>query len=125
MTQPIHRVVRFASVAPYTLDVAFADGSQQRIGFRPVLEGPLFGPLQDLTTFNGAVLDDEAGTLVWPNSADFDPATLHAWPTVSDELASLAPISPPARRSRSGRRSASPSGPRRSSTWSTSSTRPW
>lgn len=90
MTHPIHRVVRFAIVAPYTLDVAFADRSEQRISFRPVLEGPLFGPLQDLAIFNGVVLDGEAGTLVWPNGADFDPATLHAWPTVSDELASRA-----------------------------------
>jgi hypothetical protein len=87
MTHPIHRVVRFAIVAPYTLDVAFADGSQQRVEFRPVLEGPLFGPLQDLAIFNAVALDDEAGTLVWPNGADFDPATLHAWPAVRDELA--------------------------------------
>jgi hypothetical protein len=24
----------------------------------------------------------EAGTLVWPNDADFDPSTLHDWPNV-------------------------------------------
>jgi hypothetical protein len=90
MTHPIHRVVRFAVVAPFTLDVAFADGAVQRIAFRQVLAGPLFGPLQDLATFNAVVLDTEAGTLVWPNGADFDPATLHAWPEVREELASRA-----------------------------------
>ena len=62
----------------------------QRIAFCQVLERPLFGPLQDLATFNAVVLDTEAGTLVWPNGADFDPATLHAWPEVSEELASRA-----------------------------------
>jgi hypothetical protein len=36
------------------------------------------------------VLDPEAGTLVWSNGADFDPATLHDWPAVCDELTALA-----------------------------------
>jgi len=28
--------------------------------------------------------------LVWPNGADFDPATLHDWPELGDELAAMA-----------------------------------
>ena len=87
MTHPILRVSRFWVVAPYTLQVSFTDGTEQRIDFRPVLRGPLFGALQELQTFNAVVVDPEAGTLVWPNGADFDPATLHAWPSVRDELA--------------------------------------
>jgi hypothetical protein len=51
-----------------------------------VLQGPLFSPLRDLTQFNAVQLDVEAGTLVWPNGADFDPATLHDWPLVRGEL---------------------------------------
>ena len=90
MIHAIHRVTRFSIVGPYTLAVAFSDGTEQRIDFKPVLHGALFGPLQDLATFNAARLDDEAGTLVWPNGADFDPATLHDWPQVRDELASRA-----------------------------------
>ena len=90
MSHPIHRVARFSIVGPYTLIVAFADGVEQRIDFRPVLHGPLFGPLQDLATFNAVTLDTEVGTLVWPNDADFDPATLHDWPDVSEELAARA-----------------------------------
>ena len=50
----------------------------------------MFGPLQDLAFFNRVVLDPEAGTLTWPNGADFDPATLHEWPAVSDQLAARA-----------------------------------
>ena len=57
MTHPIHRVARFSIVGPYTLTVAFADGTEQRIDFAPVLNGPLFGPLQDLATFNAVRLD--------------------------------------------------------------------
>ena len=90
MTHPLHRVTRFSIVGPYTLLVAFADGTEQRIDFRPVLHGSLFGPLQDLATFNRVRLDTEVGTLVWPNDADFDPATLHDWPDVSVELATRA-----------------------------------
>jgi uncharacterized protein DUF2442 len=90
MSHPIHRVTRFGIVGPYTLLVAFADGTEQRIDFRPVLRGPLFGPLQDPATFNAVRLDPEVGTLVWPNDADFDPATLHDWPDVGEELAARA-----------------------------------
>src|SRR5919106_375110 len=68
----------------------FVDGTEQRIDFRPVLHGALFGPLQDLPTFNEVRLDTEVGTLVWPNDADFDPATLHDWPDVREELAARA-----------------------------------
>jgi hypothetical protein len=87
MSHPIHRVTGFSIVGPHALSVAFSDGTEQRIDFKPVLHGVLFGPLQDLATFNGVRLDDEAGTLVWPNGADFDPTTLHDWPHVRDELA--------------------------------------
>ena len=90
MFHPIHRVTRFSIVAPYTLVVAFADGTEQRIDFKPVLHGPLFGPLQDQATFNAVRLDSEVGTLVWPNDADFDPATLHDWPDVAEEFAARA-----------------------------------
>lgn len=86
MSHPLHRVTSFGIVGPYTLTVAFADGTEQRIDFKPVLQGSLYGPLQDLATFNAVRLDTEVGTLVWPNDADFDPATLHDWPEVIDEL---------------------------------------
>lgn len=86
MVHAIHRVTRFDIVGPFTLAVWFADGTEQVIDFRAVLHGVLFGPLQDLAQFNEVRLDAEVGTLVWPNGADFDPATLHDWPQVRDEL---------------------------------------
>src|SRR5262245_17325998 len=92
MSHPIHRVTRFSIVGPYTLAVGFSDDTEQRIDFEAILKGALFGPLQELATFNAVKLDDEAGTLVWPNGADFDPATLHDWPEVKDELASRAQV---------------------------------
>jgi hypothetical protein len=90
MVHAIHRVTGFDIVGPYTLAVAFADGTKQVIDFQPVLHGALFRPLRDLATFKAVRLDAEAGTLVWPNGADFDPATLHDWPQVRDEFVTRA-----------------------------------
>ena len=90
MVHPIHRVTRFAIVGPYQLAVSFTDGTEQRIDFEPVLYGELFRPLRDLAMFSAVVLDVEAGTLTWPNGADFDPATLHDWPEVQAELSERA-----------------------------------
>jgi hypothetical protein len=87
MVHPIHRVAAFSIVGPYTLSVSFVDGTEQLVDLKPVLHGVLFGPLQDLAVFNAVRLDEEVGTLVWPNGADFDPATLHDWPQVRDEFA--------------------------------------
>lgn len=90
MTHPIHRVTGFTIVAPYTLRVTFEDSTAQTIDFAPVLGGELFGPLVDPNLFAQVSIDPEAHTLVWPNGADFDPATLHDWPTHAPAMAALA-----------------------------------
>jgi hypothetical protein len=90
MTHPIHRVLRFSVEGPYTLRVEFEDGTAQTIDFQPVLAGELFGPLRDVAVFNRVRVDPEVHTLVWPNGADFDPATLHDWPTHAKALAARA-----------------------------------
>jgi hypothetical protein len=77
---PIYRVETVRVTAPYTLRVSFDDGTAQTIDFKPVLAGELFGPLKDLAVFERVTVDPEVKTLVWPNGADFDPATLHDWP---------------------------------------------
>jgi hypothetical protein len=86
MSHPIYRVQTFAIVAPYTLRVGFDDGTEQIVCLEPMLRGALFGPLRDPKLFNQVRLDAEVGTLVWPNGADFDPATLHDWPQVVTDL---------------------------------------
>ena len=86
----IYTVTAFNVVAPYTLCVTFDDGTVQVINFLPLLRGELYGPLRDLHLFNRVRLDAEAGTLVWPNDADFDPATLHDWPEVGPAMIEMA-----------------------------------
>lgn len=86
----MHRVMSFAIAGPHELEIAFDDGVVRRINFLAVLEGALFGPLKDLSIFNTVSLSPEDYTLVWPNGADFDPATLHAWPEVEAEFVQMA-----------------------------------
>jgi hypothetical protein len=82
--------MNFKIVGPYTLRVEFDDGMAQTIDFRPVLAGELYGPLQDEQLFNQVEIDPEVHTLVWPNGADFDPATLHDWPKYAEEFKRMA-----------------------------------
>lgn len=86
MFHPIYRVTSYTIVAPYTVRVTFDDNTAQEINFEPVLTGFILGALRDPALFNQVQIDPEIHTLVWPNGADFDPATLHDWPDVVDEL---------------------------------------
>ena len=90
MKHPICRVRGFTIAGDYTLRVTFDDETEQVIDFQPILAGELLGPLRDLTLFNQVQIDAEVHTLVWPNGADFDPATLHDWPQHARALAALA-----------------------------------
>ena len=90
MKHPIYRVESFQIVAPYTLRVQFDDHTEQTIDFEPVLAGELYRPLRDLGLFNQVKIDPEVHTLVWPNGADFDPATLHDWPVYEQAWLSQA-----------------------------------
>jgi hypothetical protein len=85
MKHAIYSVTRAEVVGPWTLRIEFNDGSVRVINFRPVLAGELYGPLQDAALFNQVKVDPEVHTIVWPNGADFDPATLHDWPEYESE----------------------------------------
>ena len=90
MFHAIYRVQSFDIVAPYTLRVQFDDNTWQTIDFQPILAGAIYGPLRNLSLFDQVRIDPEVHTLVWPNGADFDPATLHDWPEYIDELTARA-----------------------------------
>ena len=90
MAHPIYRVRSFEIVGVYTLRIKFDDGAEQIVNFEPVLAGELYSPLLDADLFNQVKLDPEVHTLVWPNGADFDPATLHDWPQYADVLSARA-----------------------------------
>jgi hypothetical protein len=39
--------------------------------------GPMFEPLRDPDFFKQVRVDEQLGTIVWPNGADMDPVVLH------------------------------------------------
>ena len=86
MIHALHRITDFCIVGPYRLRIVFRDGLVREVDFTPVLAGALYGPLRDESLFKGVRLDPEVHTLVWPNGADFDPATLHDWPEMLPAL---------------------------------------
>lgn len=90
MEHKIYRIVSFEAIDAFTLRMVFDDGTEQTIDFRPILAGEIYGPLQDEKLFAQVEIDPEVHTLVWPNGADFDPATLHDWPDHIDELKKMA-----------------------------------
>ena len=86
MSHRIYRVKSFEIVAPFTLCITFGYGSPQTINLKSILVGKLYGQLSDLSLFNQVIIDPEVHTLVWPNGADFDPATLHDCAQHKEEL---------------------------------------
>ncbi len=90
MEHAIHRIKAFEIVGPYRLRIEFTDGVVRTIDFQPILEGELYGPLREPGAFNAVSLDQEVHTLVWPNGADFDPATLHDWSEHEAEMVGMA-----------------------------------
>jgi hypothetical protein len=80
----------FEILSVYTLRIRFDDNTEQTIDFRPILAGELYGPLRNLELFNQVRIDHEVETPMWPNGADFDPATSHDWPVHEDAFRELA-----------------------------------
>ena len=87
---PIHWIKSVAVAGKYTLKLQFDDGVIRVINFEPILRGQLYGPLRDQKLFEKVRIDPEVRTIVWPNGADFDPATLHDWSQHSPALIELA-----------------------------------
>ena len=65
-----------------TVRLQFADGSTRTVDLRPFLWGPAFERIAHDDEFFGQVrVDEEIGTIVWPNGADLAPALLHSGAT--------------------------------------------
>jgi len=61
----------------YRLRLGFSDGSSRDVDLTGELRGPVFEPLADPDYFSQVRVDEELGTIVWPNGADLDPLVLH------------------------------------------------
>jgi hypothetical protein len=73
--------IRVTEVKPldgFTLRLRFSDDAERVVNLAEELWGPVFEPLRaDPGLFRQVRVDDELGTIVWPNGADMDPDVLH------------------------------------------------
>ncbi len=61
----------------YRVWLRFADGVEGVVDLENELWGEMFQPLRDMKLFAELEMDDELGTIVWPNGADFSPEYLY------------------------------------------------
>ena len=89
-------MVRIRSVVPledFQVRLGFTDGTERVIDLAPYLNGPVFEPLkQDREVFRSVRVDEELGTIVWPNGADICPDVLYEslTPAAWEEAPSLS-----------------------------------
>lgn len=75
---PLVDVVSVRLVHDFVVDLEFDDGTKRRVDLDRFLRGPVFEPLRaNPALFRQVRVDEEAGTIVWPNGADIDPVVLH------------------------------------------------
>lgn len=78
MTSELVSVVSVRVVTKYLLELAFDDGRVGTVDMEPLTWGPAFAALRnDYGLFCQVRVDADAGTIVWPNGADYSPTELH------------------------------------------------
>jgi PHD/YefM family antitoxin component YafN of YafNO toxin-antitoxin module len=78
VTELVH-VTAVEVVGDHRLRLAFEDGAGGEIDLSNWNWRGVFEPLADPAYFRQVSLDEELGTIVWPNGADMAPETLHRW----------------------------------------------
>ena len=76
-----YAVLAVEHLGGHRLRLTFADGITGEVDLSDRLAGPvgpMFEPLLDVDFFAQVVVDEELGTVVWPNGADLAPEVLHA-----------------------------------------------
>lgn len=77
-TPPLVRATAVEVVRDFVVRVGFDDGTTREVDLEPSLWGPVFDAIRnDPALFRQVRVDEDAGTIVWPNGADIDPVVLH------------------------------------------------
>ena len=72
-------VVAVEVLGDHRLFLRFEDGAEGEIDLSGWAWRGVFEPLREPDYFRQVFLDEELGTIVWPNGADIAPETLHDW----------------------------------------------
>ena len=75
----LHRIVEVEVVGEHRLRLAFDDGVSGELDASNWDWSGVFEPLRDPGYFARVELDQQLGTITWPNGADVAPETLHLW----------------------------------------------
>jgi hypothetical protein len=62
----------------FQVQLEFSTGEHKVVDLEPFLSGPVFEALRsNPELFRSVLVDEELGTIVWPNGADLDPNILY------------------------------------------------
>lgn len=74
----MHIVKKMKYVDGYRISLTFNDKKTKIVDLESYLDKGIFLPLRDLEYFKQVRLSKEAGTIFWPNEADFCPDVLYS-----------------------------------------------
>lgn len=75
----IAQVTHADALGGHRLFLRFADGAEGELDFSTESWDGVFAPLEDPAYFARVEVDEELGTIIWPNGADVAPETLYLW----------------------------------------------
>ncbi len=84
------RVIAVEAIENYVLRLTFSDGLVRELDFAPTVRAGVFTSIADPSMFEAVFVDDQTGTICWPNGVDLDPDVLHGG---AESTASFAPRS--------------------------------
>jgi hypothetical protein len=77
MSRPSTDITEVSVVRHGVLRLTFADGTTGEVDVLARMRGPVFEHARTSEGFAKVVIDDETGTVVWPDEADLAPDTLY------------------------------------------------
>jgi hypothetical protein len=77
MFNKLPRVTGLQFLEDYRVQLTFTDGFAGAVDLKPVMAGPIFGPLWNTDLFRRVAV--RHGTLAWPNNAELCPDVLRYW----------------------------------------------
>lgn len=90
MTEIVH-VTEVEPLPDHRLRLSFEDGAEGEVDLSRRRWRGVFAPLEEQVFFDRVELDEELGTIVWPNGADIAPETLYRWVTEPSSMGASQP----------------------------------
>lgn len=70
-------IVRAQPLEDRILEIEYENGEVRVVNITPFLKGSLFEPLKNKSFFRRVFVNEETGTITWPNGADLCPDVLY------------------------------------------------